>query len=41
MTEYVQVGDLQVARVLFDFVQNEATPEPASTPLHSGPVRTN
>lgn len=26
MTEYVQVGDLQVARVLFDFVQNEATP---------------
>lgn len=41
MTEYVQVGDLQVARVLFDFVQNEATPEPASMRTHSGPVRTN
>ncbi|BAP42003.1 malate synthase G [Pseudomonas sp. StFLB209] len=26
MTEYVQVGDLQVAKVLFDFVQNEAVP---------------
>ena len=26
MTEYVQVGDLRVAKVLFDFVQNEAIP---------------
>ncbi|WNW12209.1 malate synthase G [Pseudomonas sp. DTU_2021_1001937_2_SI_NGA_ILE_001] len=26
MTEYVQVGDLQVAKILFDFVQNEAVP---------------
>ncbi|MBD8576221.1 malate synthase G [Pseudomonas syringae] len=26
MTEYVQVGDLRVAKILFDFVQNEAVP---------------
>ena len=26
MTEHVQVGGLQVARVLFDFVNNEAIP---------------
>ena len=27
MTEYVQAGDLRVAKVLFDFVKNEALPE--------------
>ena len=26
MTEHVQVGGLQVAKVLFDFVNNEAIP---------------
>ncbi|VTL99524.1 malate synthase G [Pseudomonas aeruginosa] len=39
MTERVQVGGLQVAKVLFDFVNNEAIPEPASLPTRSGPVR--
>ena len=39
MTERVQVGGLQVAKVLFDFVNNEAIPGTGVSAARSGPVR--
>lgn len=36
MTERVQIGGIQVAKNLYDFVNNEAIPGTGSMPINSG-----
>jgi len=40
MTDRVSVGNLRVARVLYDFINAELCPAPISTPTASGPAST-